>query len=135
MDAAAWEKVKKKGDVAVKAWIDCELKGTSVTVVLIGQHTASRRWVKYEIEQSYKRGNGLLGIYIHGIKDDKQQSSQRGHNPLDDVEVRITRSFVFWDYCSIEKLSELFTTYYWYYDDGREHLASWIEDAARKVGR
>lgn len=49
-DAAAWESVKRKGDAAVHAWIDGQLKGTSVTVVLIGTETAQRKYVSYEIE-------------------------------------------------------------------------------------
>jgi hypothetical protein len=136
LDAAAWEKVKRKGDAAVKTWIDRELKGTSVTVVLIGQHTAARRWVKYEIKESYKRGNGLLGIYIHGIKNEKQQTSSRGRNPLDDIKVKITRSFLgLWNYESNDKFSDLFSTYYWFDDDGRDNLVEWIEDAAIKANR
>jgi len=43
------------------------LEGTSVTVVLIGLQTASRRWVQYEVEQSIRRDNGLLGIFIHHL--------------------------------------------------------------------
>ncbi len=39
------------------------MDGTSVTCVLIGSQTANSRWVKYEIEQSIEKGNGLLGIY------------------------------------------------------------------------
>jgi len=37
MDAAAWEEVKRRGEAAVKAWIDRELSGIRVTVVLIGK--------------------------------------------------------------------------------------------------
>jgi hypothetical protein len=70
-DASLWEKAKKKGTAAVKRLIDRGLEGTTVTCVLIGQETASRRYVSYEIEQSAKRGNGLLGIHINGIKDIK----------------------------------------------------------------
>jgi hypothetical protein len=137
LDAAAWEKIKKSGDAAVKAWIDRELKGTSVTVILIGKHTADRRWVKYEIQESYKRGNGLLGVYIHGIKDEKQQSSWwPGRNPLEDIEVKITRSFFgLCDYQADVALSDLFPTYYWFDDDGRDNLATWIEKAAAKAGK
>src|SRR5438309_1609781 len=36
LDAAAWEKVKRGGDAAIEAWIEDQLNGTSVTVVLIG---------------------------------------------------------------------------------------------------
>jgi hypothetical protein len=44
------------------------LRGTSVTVVLIGRQTANRPWVKYEIAQSIAQNNGLLGIHIHHLK-------------------------------------------------------------------
>jgi MTH538 TIR-like domain (DUF1863) len=137
LDAAAWEKVEKSGDAAVKTWIDRELNGTSVTVILIGKYTADRRWVKYEIQESYKRGNGLLGVYIHGIKDEKQHSSWwRGRNPLDEVEVKITHSFFgLWDYQSDVALSDLFPTYYWFDDEGRDNLVTWIEQAATKAGK
>src|SRR5271168_4044531 len=66
-DAVAWEAVKKKGDDAIKAWIRNQMDGTSVTAVLIGAETASRPYVKYEIEQSSAKGNGLFGIYIHNM--------------------------------------------------------------------
>ena len=68
-DASLWEATKLKGDAAIKALIDKGLENTSVTVVLIGEKTADRKYVKYEIEQSIARGNALLGIYIHNIKD------------------------------------------------------------------
>lgn len=68
-DAASWEEIKKKGDEAVKRWIRDQLNGTSVTVVLIGTETSERRYVQYEIEQSWERNNGLIGVYIHNIKD------------------------------------------------------------------
>jgi hypothetical protein len=70
-DASLWEKAKKKGTAAVKRLIDQGLEGTTVTCVLIGQKTASRRYVTYEIGESVKRGNGLLGIHINSIKDIK----------------------------------------------------------------
>ena len=41
----------------------------SCVVVLIGSETASRKWVQYEIEQGWKRGKGVVGIYIHNLKD------------------------------------------------------------------
>ena len=53
-DAAEWEKVKKQGDAAIKRWIDKGLEGTSVTVVLIGTETCSRKWVRYEIQKSHE---------------------------------------------------------------------------------
>lgn len=70
-DASLWEKTKRRGSEAIKRLIDNGLEGTSVTCVLIGQETAKRKYVAYEIEQSVKRGNGLLGIHINGIRDQK----------------------------------------------------------------
>ena len=64
IDKADFEEVERKGDNAIKNWIDKQLEGTTVTVVLIGANTNRSRWVKYEIEQSIKRGNGILTIDI-----------------------------------------------------------------------
>ena len=68
-DASLWEETQRKGDAAVKRLIDSGLDGTTVTVVLIGAETASRKFVSYEVEQSIARGNGILGIRINNIKD------------------------------------------------------------------
>ncbi|WP_445147297.1 TIR domain-containing protein [Dyella sp. Tek66A03] len=68
-DASLWEEAKKKGDAAIKALIDEGLKGTSVTVVCIGSKTAGRKYIDYEINQSIARGNGLIGLQIHHLKD------------------------------------------------------------------
>jgi antiphage defense system Thoeris ThsB-like protein len=68
-DASLWEEAKRKGDAAIKSLVDQGLINTSVTVVLIGEETAQRRYVTYEIEQSLAIGNGLLGIHIHNIKN------------------------------------------------------------------
>jgi len=77
VDAADFEKIKRQGDAAIKRWIDNQLNGTSVTVVLVGQHTCSSRWVKYEIDKSIDIGNGLLGIDISKIKDLQGNTSER----------------------------------------------------------
>lgn len=81
-DASLWEKTKRKGDAAVHRLIDKGLHGTSVTCVLIGQKTASRKYVAYEVEQSVKRGNGILGIHINEVKDLKGNTDfWRGNVP------------------------------------------------------
>ena len=69
IDAARWEQIKKGGDLAIQRWIGNELVGTSVTVVLIGTETSTRPWVIYEIKKSFERGNALVGIYIHNIRN------------------------------------------------------------------
>ena len=126
-DAAAWEEIKEKGNPAIEKWIDDQLKGTSVTVVLIGAQTSTREYVGYEIKQSYAKGNGMLGIYIHGIKASNGATDTKGNNPFDNWQVeRDSRTVL---------LSSLYPTYNWVTDDGRNNIAAWIESAAKKAGR
>ncbi|HBX18951.1 MAG TPA: hypothetical protein DEF88_00700 [Porphyromonadaceae bacterium] len=77
-----WEEVKRKGDNAIQSWIDNSMKYRSCVVVLIGSETAQRRWVNYEIEKAWKEGKGVVGIYIHGLKDSKAQQCSKGDNPF-----------------------------------------------------
>lgn len=111
IDKADFEKVKKNGDQAIKNWIDEQLKGTSVTVVLVGQNTCKSRWVKYEIEASIKKGNGLLGIDISKIKDLNGKTTER---------------------CGA--LPDGYKFYYWNNDKGYENLEKWIDKAAKDAG-
>lgn len=77
-----WEQIKRGGDDAIKRWIDAQMKGTSCCVVLIGQSTAGRPWVTYEIEQAWKQGKGVVGVHIHRLKNLQGQQSTKGANPL-----------------------------------------------------
>jgi hypothetical protein len=76
-DKAKWEEVKKKGEAAIHAWIDEQLKGTSVTVVLIGAETSTREYVDYEILQSHKKKNGMLGTISTISKITTKRSIQK----------------------------------------------------------
>lgn len=112
IDAADFEEVKRKGDKAIQNWIDKQLEGTSVTVVLVGEKTCSSRWVKYEIEKSIKRGNGLLGIDVSKIKDLQGNTSERcGQIPKD------------------------YEFYLWKNGDGYKNMGDWIEKSAEDAGR
>ena len=54
----------------------------SCVIVLIGTETASRKWVQYEIKEAWKRGKGIVGIYINKLKNSQGEQSQKGDNPL-----------------------------------------------------
>jgi len=69
IDHADFERVQRKGDLAIKRWIDGQLDGTSATVVLIGAETLKREYVQYEICESLNRGNAVIGVCIHRIRD------------------------------------------------------------------
>lgn len=120
-DAADWEEVKKQSEEEIKNWIDDQLHGTSVTAVLIGNETAGRKYINYEIEESVKQGNGIIGIKIHRLKDKDDGRDFQGSNPLND--------FVIETKDGVKKLSNVFETYDWKRDDGWENIGDWVEDA------
>ncbi len=112
VDAADFEKIKRQGDQAIKNCIDKQLEGTSVTVVLVGEKTCSSRWVKYEIQKSIERGNGLLGIDVSKIKDLQGNTSER---------------------CG--QIPKGYSFYLWNKQDGHKNMGNWIEKAAKDAGR
>ncbi|NLJ39190.1 MAG: TIR domain-containing protein [Candidatus Atribacteria bacterium] len=128
VDAADWEEIKKGGDKAIKKWIAENLKNTSVTAVLIGTETSNRDWVTYEIKESYNRGNGMLGIYIHNCKDFNGQTCAKGENPFGNL-------YITDEYGNKTYLSELYPTYDWVYNDGYNNFGDWVEEAAKAAGR
>lgn len=126
-DVVKWEEVKKLGDDAIKRWIDNSLNNTSVTVILIGAETSSRRWVDYEIKRSHEIGNGILGIYIHNIKDQSQRMDLKGSNPFLNFYITQNGQMIY--------LSQIYPTYDWVNDYGYQNFGGWIEQAAKKAGR
>ena len=78
-----WEEVKQGGNTAIKRWVAEQMQGRTCCVVLVGSNTASRRWVKYEIIEAWNRRMGVVGIYIHGLKDENGCPSSKGKNPFD----------------------------------------------------
>ncbi len=124
LSAADWETVKRKGDAAIKKWIDDNLIGSSATIVLIGAETYTRPWVKYEIEESYKKGNGLLGITLHNINDPLTGKDTPGQNPFTYIKDKFGNP-----------LSNSIPIYDWINSNGRDNIGSWIESAAKQAGR
>lgn len=90
VDGSIWETAKGKGDAYLKGLIEEGLNRTSVTTVLIGQGTANRRWVNYEIIKSFERGNGILGVHINRIKGKDGYIVSRGANPLDRLGFKVS---------------------------------------------
>lgn len=112
IDTADFEEVERQGEEAIKNWIDEQLEGTSVTVVLVGEKTCNSKWVKYEIEKSIEIGNGLLGIDASKIKDLQGNTSERcGQIPTG------------------------YDFYLWNKDDGYHKMGDWIEKAAEDAGK
>ena len=113
IDASLWEKAKTHGPAAVKKLIDDGLRNTSVTAVLIGKETASRTYVKYEIDQSIAEGKGLFGVRIEKIENQYKQVDDAGPNPLPSG----------------------YKVHLWNKDEGHKNFAAWVEEAAKAAGR
>lgn len=87
LSANKWEEVENAGEAAIKEWIADNLKGKSCLIVLIGEKTAGRKWVKYEIKEAWDGGKGVVGVYVHNLKDSDGAQSAKGSNPFDDFTV------------------------------------------------
>lgn len=80
-----WEKITDAGDDSIKKWIEEQMKYRSCTIVLIGENTAGRKWIKHEIIESWNSNMGVVGIYIHGIKNQDGYIANKGNNPFDNI--------------------------------------------------
>ncbi|MFA7658304.1 MAG: TIR domain-containing protein [Candidatus Gastranaerophilaceae bacterium] len=157
-DASLWEETKKQGDLAIKRMINAGLQNTSVTAVLAGSETYSRRWVKYEIIESFKRSNGIFNIHINKIPDKDKQTFLNGPNPLDSLGFRIMGSqlqileYIKEQWIPIEmipknsvsynfgakisgRFSDIFSSVDWVTDDGYNNFSKWVEIVARQAGK
>jgi hypothetical protein len=128
IDHADWESLERQGDDAIKRWINGQLSGASVTVVLIGAETFDRKWVNYEIQQSYADGKGMLGIYIHQLKDPRTGlADYKGRNPFENIYITNSNPRRY--------LSEFYLNYDWVDNDGYNNFAAWVESAAGRANR
>ncbi|MDR0612947.1 MAG: TIR domain-containing protein [Dysgonamonadaceae bacterium] len=114
-----WEEVKRKGDAAVKKWIDDNMKYRSCVIVLVGEETANRKWVQYEIKKAWREGKGLVGIHIHNLLNEKGYKSNMGSTPFYNAglygEIK----------CYDPPCSDSKKVYAYI----KEHLEDWIEEA------
>lgn len=162
-DGSVIEKKKRESDDSLKRFLREGLDNTSVTCILAGQYTHQRRWVRYEIAQSIVKGNGLLSVFIHQLKDKDGYISRKGTNPLDEMGVYLANGSYYlaelhdnkWikyrDFLnpitlnsrfspkpnsnSVVRLSSFFKTYDFIDHNGQSSLSSWIENAANQMGK
>ena len=119
-----WETVKQGGDQAIRHWIAGQMSGRSCTIVLVGESTAGRKWINYEIEQSWEAKMGIVGICIHNLKNSLGQSSSKGRNPFDTLTLGSSKL------SSIVKLYDPpYSGSTYVYDHIKENIAEWVEEA------
>lgn len=121
-----WETITRGGDVAIQRWIAGQLSGKSCAIVLIGSATAGRKWIKYETEKAWNDGKGVVGIYIHNLKDVSGNQCSQGRNPFDDFTMKRDS----------EKLSNIVKAYdppyktsTYVYDHIKKNIEAWVEGA------
>jgi hypothetical protein len=122
VSANDWEEIKKKGDDAIIKWINDNMAYRSCVVVLIGEETSKRPWVKYEIKKAWDDGRGLLGIYIHNLKDPKKGKCNKGENPFLQFTFKDSNGNVKTIPYKNPDASDA-------YNDISAHLEDWIEEA------
>ena len=119
-----WETIKRGGDAAIQRWIDDQFYGKSCAVVLIGTNTAGRKWIDYEIKKAWDEKKGLVGVYIHNLKDSNGNQSIRGGNPFSGFNVRGT---------SLASIVKSYDPPYWDSKDVYrylcDNLADWFDEA------
>lgn len=160
-DSSVFEAKERESPHILKNFLRDGLRNTTVTCVLVGAETTLRRWVRYEIFQSFIRGNGLLAVRVHSIRDLNNMISARGGNPFDALAFRIDQDRVrFREYLTTgwgdaqdvgsmplqdvaydlgrmdhHTFACLFPIFEWDTDDGYKNLGRWIEEAAGLAGR
>ena len=112
-DASLWEEAKKKGVKEIKRMIDKGLNNTSVTVVFVTYGTSKRKYINYEIDQSLARGNGLVAVQIHHLKDQYGQTGSPGAIPSQ-IKANGYKAYKY---------------------SNKNALARWVEAAAKKAGK
>lgn len=121
-DGSLDEAAKAKDEVRLKTAIRRGLRGTTCTVVLIGAKTSQRSYVLFEIAESRARGNALLGVRIHQLKDRGQRTDARGGNPF----TRVAALGMYAPYVGLK-----IPVYDWVRQDGYHNLCSWVEQAVQ----
>ncbi len=121
-----WEAVKKGGDKAIENWIADQLAGRSCTVVLVGGQTASRKWVVFEVQESWNAKKGVVGVRIHNLKDESSNQGAYGANPFDRLTLQNGSKL-------LSSVVKLYDPPGWtstdVYKHIKENISSWVEEA------
>lgn len=119
LDSNEWEKVEAGGDEAIKAYIDRHMADKTCLVVLVGERTSARRWVKYEIDKAWRDGLGVVAVYIHNMQDLAGNQTAKGSDPF------AGRS------AAGKVYDPPFTTSSYVYNHIKDNLPAWVDEAVR----
>jgi hypothetical protein len=121
-----WETITKGGDDKIKKWIADQLDGKSCVVVLIGANTAGRKWIDHEIIKGWNDKKGVVGIYIHNLKNSNEEQTSKGANPFASIRYGDTGKM-------LSSIVKAYDPPYSYsknvYDYIKSNLDAWVEEA------
>jgi hypothetical protein len=123
-----WETITNGGAAKIEEWINGQLYGRGCTVVLIGSATAGRKWIDYEIKQTWNSNKGLLGIYVHNLKDVAGQQSTKGANPFASFTINEGKTKLS---SVVQAYDPPYTASTSVYDYIKNNIDGWIEDAIK----
>jgi len=123
-----WETITKGGDAAIQRWIDGQLEGRTCTILLIGPETAGRKWINYEIQKTWRDGKGILGIYIHNLKDSSGNQAKKGANPFSNFTLNSGKTNMS---AVVKAYDPPFTDSKMVYAHIAANIGIWIEEAIR----
>lgn len=58
-----------KNEEYIKKMLRDRIEWAGTVVCLIGDKTATREWVEWEIEEAAKQGKRIVGVFVHGSSD------------------------------------------------------------------
>lgn len=125
VSANRWEEIKRT-DAGVEKWIDENLQRKTCLVVLIGEDTANRKWVKYEIKRACKLGIPVVGVRIHNLKCVNTGYGKKGSDPFSGLDLKWTDGKTYSPTIYNPDPENA-------YKDIDENLAFWIETAIFEV--
>lgn len=120
--------VSRQADDVVRAFIDAQLAQTSCLVVLIGQHTASQRWVKYAIGMARNLDKPIIGVNIDKLADADGNQGIAGSNPFASAGMTVRAL------SALEIYDPPFTTSVFARSHITYNLPDWVRLAVREAG-
>jgi hypothetical protein len=122
-----WETVTKGGDDQIEKWIADQMNGRSCTVLLIGKDTANRKWINHEIIKTWNDKKGIVGIYIHNLKDSTGTQTTMGGNPFDHITFKDGSKLS----SKVKAYNPPYTNSKDVYDYISKNIESWIDEAIK----
>ena len=104
------------------------MEGKSCVIVLIGSATAGRKWINHEIVKGWDDGKGVVGIYVHNLKDGDGKQSAKGTNPFASIKYGDSGKMLS---AIVKAYDPPYSTSKNVYDHISTNLASWVEEAIK----